>query len=308
MTPKNYLQKINFLGWLPIYTVRGDIYMNNIKIFTDSTSDLTKALIAKYDISVIPLYVNFDSLSLKDGVEITTEELYLRVEQTNKLPLTSAPSPADFIAAFKPFIENGQDIIYIGLSSQLSSTIQNAHIAAKDFPDGRIEIVDSLNVCLGIGVLALKAYEFAEKGTELKEIGNKLRALVPKLRVTFIIDTLDYLHKGGRCSALQSFVGGIFKIRPLVKMEDGKIILWDKLRGKREKCVQTLLERALSDKGNIDPSSVFVAHSSAEEDALFVKTQLEKELSINNILICNAGCVISSHCGPNTVGIIYILK
>jgi DegV family protein with EDD domain len=282
--------------------------VNNIKIFTDSTSDLDKELIEEYDISIIPLYVNFDASSYKDGVEITTEELYKKVDEGGKLPLTSAPSPADFINAFKPYIDDGKDILYIGLSSKLSSTIQNAHLAAKEFAEGRIEIIDALNVCLGIGILALKAADYAAEGKSLKEVASLVREKVLKVRVMFIIDTLDYLHKGGRCSGVQNFVGGILKIRPIVKMEDGKIILWEKLRGKREKGLLALLNKALADKDRMDKARVFVAHSAAMEDAKHLKSELEKALHINNIHVGNAGCVISSHCGPKTVGIIYMLK
>lgn len=282
--------------------------MNHIKIFADSTSDVPKELIDLYDISIVPLYVNFDSVSFKDGVEITTEELYRKVEETGRLPQTAAPAPADFSNAFKPYIDQGMDILYIGLSTQLSSTIQNAYIAAADFPEGRIEIIDSLNVCLGIGLLVLKARELVNQGKNLKETARILRETVPKVRVQFIIDTLDYLHKGGRCSAMQSFVGGILKIRPLIKMEDGKIILWEKLRGKREKCLQTMLDKLYDDKDQIDLSSVFIAHSCAEEDVFSVKEKMEEILGLTNIPIGNAGCVISSHCGPKTIGIMYLLK
>lgn len=282
--------------------------MSNIKIFTDSTSDLSPELTDLYDISIIPLYVNFDTNSYKDGLEITTEELYKKVEITGKLPLTSAPSPADFINAFKPFIDEGKDILYIGLSSKLSSTVQNVHIAAQEFPEGRIEIVDSLNVCLGIGILALKAADYVSAGKSLTDVATMVREAVPKVRVMFIIDTLDYLHKGGRCSGVQNFVGGILKIRPIIKMEEGKIILWEKLRGKREKCLHSLISRAMEDKSKFDPQRIFIAHSAALEDAENVKNELEKVFETRNIGIGNAGCVISSHCGPKTVGIIYMIK
>jgi DegV family protein with EDD domain len=282
--------------------------MSNVKIFTDSTSDLSKELIEKYNISIIPLYVNFDTISYKDGIEITTEELYKKVDEDKKLPLTSAPSPSDFIDAFKPYIDSGMDILYIGLSSKLSSTIQNAHLAAKEFAEGRIEIVDSLNVCLGIGILTLKAADYRDEGKSLPEIAALIREKVLKVRVLFIIDTLDYLHKGGRCSGVQNFVGGILKIRPIVKMEGGKIILWEKLRGKREKGLLTVLNKTLADKNLMDLDRVFVAHSAAPEDARYLEAELKISVEINKLYIENAGCVISSHCGPKTVGIIYMLK
>lgn len=282
--------------------------MGKIKIFTDSTSDLSNEFIKQNDISIIPLYVNLNEKSYKDGVEITTEELYMEVEQYNMLPLTSAPSPSDFYNAFKPSIDEGKDIIYIGLSSELSATIQNAYIAAKEFPDGRIEIIDSLNVSMGIGLLVLKALGLANENLALKEIALIMRERVPKLRVMFIIDTLEYLHKGGRCTSIQSFVGGILKIRPVIKMVDGKIILWQKLRGKRSKALAALLDNVLADKDNMDLERFAVTHSMCLEDAEYLSNELKSKLGIHEIIIGNAGCVISSHCGPNTVGIIYFLK
>lgn len=282
--------------------------MGNVKIFTDSTSDLNKDFIKKYDISIVPLYVNFDSESYRDGFELTTEELYKKVEVTGRLPKTSAPSPGDFISAFKPYIDEGKDIIYIGLSSQLSTTIQNAHLAAKEFPEGRIHIVDSLSVNLGIGILVLKAADYIAEGKSSKETAELIREKVSKTRLLFMIDTLDYLYKGGRCSALQSFVGGILKIRPIVNMEDGKLILFEKHRGKREKGFDSLVNKVLKDKENIDLERIFISHSLAPEDAKYMKDKLEKALDINNITVEDAGCVISSHCGPKTAGIIYMLN
>lgn len=282
--------------------------MSNIKIFTDSTSDLSKEFIKQHDISIIPLYVNFDNASYMDGIEITTEELYKKVASDNKLPLTSAPSPGDFINAFKPYIDAGKDIIYIGLSSELSSTIQNAHLAAQEFPEGRIEIVDALNVSLGIGILVMKASDYVDEGKPLKEVASLVREKVLKVRVMFIIDTLDYLHKGGRCTAIQSFMGGILKIRPIVKMENGKILLWEKVRGRREKGIHSMLNKALADKDKMEFERIFVAHSVALEDAKYLKANLVKALNTSNISLGDAGCVISSHCGPKTVGIIYLIK
>jgi DegV family protein with EDD domain len=282
--------------------------MSNIKIFTDSTSDLSQELIEQYDISIIPLYVNFGEKSYKDGVEITAEELFKKVDEYNRLPMTSAPSPSDFHDAFKPFIDQGKDILYIGLSSKLSSTIQNANIAAGEFPENRLSIIDSLNVSLGIGLLVLKAADYARKGMTLKEISSIIQEKVSKLRVFFIIDTLEYLQKGGRCSSLQSLVGGILKIKPVIKMEDGKVILWEKLRGKREKGLAELISKVLKDKDKIDLERIVLAHSMCFGDAVYIKTELKAKLNANQILIGNTGCVISSHCGPKTVGIIYMIK
>lgn len=281
--------------------------MSNVKIFTDSTSDLTPEILKDLDISVVPLYVNFDEHSFIDGVNITTKELYEKIEEEGKLPKTAASSPANFHNAFKPFIDEGKDIVFIGLSSELSSHLQNASIAAGEFPEGRIHIVDSLNLSSAIGLLVMKAADFAAKGMSAGEVAEKTRQLVPKVKTAFVIDTLDYLHKGGRCSAIQSFVGGMLKVRPIVKVVDGKMILGQKLMGKREKALNTMLNNVIKDKDNIDTDRVMVTHS-ISDDADYLKAELSKNINAKEIIVTQAGCVISSHCGPNTIGILYIEK
>ncbi|MGF7060370.1 DegV family protein [Brassicibacter mesophilus] len=280
--------------------------MAKVKIFTDSTADLSQELIQKHDISIVPLYVGFGDDTYKDGIEITTVQLYDEVKKVGKLPKTSAPSPADFINAFKKSIDEGNEILYIGLSTKLSSTIQNARIAASEFPDAKIEIVDSLNLSTGIGLLVMKAVDYANQGMNIKEISSKIRELVPKVETAFVPDTLDYLYLGGRCSALQSIFGNVLRIRPVIKVIEGGMTVGQKARGKREKILDTMLKNALKDKNNMDLTRVFVTHSLGFHDAQYLKEQLEKTLNVNDVIITDAGCVISSHCGPNTVGILYI--
>lgn len=281
--------------------------MSNVKIFTDSTSDLTPEILKENDISVIPLYVNFDDKSFIDGITITTEGLYKKVEEYGMLPKTSAATPNDFYNAFKPCIDEGKDIVFIGLSSELSSHLQNALLAAGEFPEGRIQIVDSLNLSSAIGLLVMKAVDFSKEGMGAALIAENIRNLVPKVKTAFVIDTLEYLHKGGRCSALQSFAGSVLKIRPVVKVVDGKMILAQKLMGKREKALNTMLQNVLKEKDAIDLSRVMVTHS-ISNDTEYLKSELSKYLNAKEIIVTQAGCVISSHCGPNTIGILYIEK
>lgn len=282
--------------------------MGEVKIFADSTCDLSRDLIESNNISIVPLYVSFDDDTYKDGVEIRTKELYSKVDKHDKLPKTSAPSPLDFINAFKPFIDEGRDILYIGLSTKLSSTIQNARIAASEFPNANIEIVDSCNLSTGIGLLVMKAVDLAKENLGVEEIAKRIRELVPRVETAFVPDTLEYLHKGGRCSSLQALMGSVLKIRPIIKVVDGGMIVGQKARGKREKILETMLENALKDKDNMDRKRVFVTHTEGLEDAMFLKKELEANLDVEEIIITDAGCVISSHCGPNTIGILYILN
>jgi len=278
--------------------------MPRIKIFSDSTSDLNPEWIQTYDIGVIPLYVVFGDESLKDGVEITPEQLYARVDQDGRLPKTAAPSPADFMAAFRPYIEQGDDILYISLSSELSSTYQNAKIASTEFPEGRISVVDSLNLSSGIGLLVMKAAQAAEKGQTLAEVTKLVESVRPHVRTEFVIDTLEYLYKGGRCSGMQNLIGSLLKIRPVIRVADGKMTPAYKVRGKREKAMDQMLQNSLADKEQIDKDLIIVVHTMAKEDALALQKTLQEQTGAR-VEITTAGCVICSHCGPKTIGIIY---
>ncbi|GGH14259.1 DegV family protein [Paenibacillus segetis] len=282
--------------------------MSKVKIFADSTSDLLASWINQYNIGVIPLYVVFDEESFKDGVEITPAELYQRVEKTDRLPKTTAPSPKDFMDAFGPHIERGEDILYISLSSELSSTYQNALIAAAEYPENRVRIVDSLNLCSGIGLLVMKAARAAESGQSLDEIVSLVEAYRPLVETEFVIDTLEYLYKGGRCSGMQNFIGSLLQIRPVLKVVDGGIIPAYKIRGKKEKAVGQMLDNTLANTDMMDNDLIIVVHTYAEEEALRLAAILREQTGAREVAVAEAGCVISSHCGPHTIGIMYTKK
>lgn len=279
--------------------------MGKVKVFSDSTCDLSPDLIEKHQIGIVPLYVLFNDDSFLDGIDITTQDLYNKVEQTGSLPKTAAPSPGDFITAFKPYIDAGEDIIYIGLSSEFSATLNNARLATMEFPQGRIQVVDSRNLSTGVGLLVMKAVDYAEEGLNINEIADKVTQLIPMVETEFIIDTLEYLHKGGRCSGVTRFVGAMLKIRPSIKVVDGKMVPAQKFRGTRKKALKGLLDTALQHKGNIDLDRIFVTHS-ISEDSPYLKEELLQATGAKEVIITQAGCVISSHCGPNTIGILFI--
>ncbi len=282
--------------------------MNKVKIFTDSTCDLDKQVAKNRNISIIPLYVVFKGQNYKDGIDIKTEELYNKVEKLDELPKTSAPTPIDFYNSFKPYIDDGFDIVYIGLSSKISSTIQNAKLAANQLPENRVKIIDSLNLSGGIGFLVLKACDLLEQGLNASEIEKNITELVPKIRTSFIVDTLEYLHKGGRCSDMQSIIGSVLKIKPIVKVVDGNVVLGQKKRGKRKKIINHLLNSVYKTKNKINTDRIIVGHSMNPKDCEYIKNELKNKLDIKEIIDYNAGCIISSHCGKNTVSIIYSEK
>lgn len=282
--------------------------MEKIKIFADSTCDLSPELIEQHDIGIIPLNIIFGDDIFQDGVDITTKELYEKVEKYKSLPKTSAASPGVFKTAFEPYINKGYNIIYISISSELSATYQNAILASGMFDEGRIEIVDSRNLSTGIGILVLNAVDFKNQGFTAKEIAQKISELTSKVETEFVIDTLDYLYKGGRCNSVQRFAGGLLKIRPSIKVIDGKMTPSKKFRGKREKVLDAFFDHVMGNVENIDKKRVIVTHSQGLESALYLKEKIAQKFDIEEILVTEAGCVISSHCGQNTVGIIYIHK
>lgn len=282
--------------------------MNHIKIFSDSTCDLPKSLLERYEVGIIPLYVTFGDDAYRDGVDMTPPELYKRVDACGKLPKTSSPSPADFVKAFEPFVNEGRKILYIGLSSHLSSTIQNAIIAGDMLGEGTVTVIDSLNLSTGIGIQVLKAAMALESGSSLEETVELVKDVRGKMETEFIIDTLDYLYKGGRCNSLQNLIGSLLRIRPVIKVVDGKMIAANKIRGKREKALEQLKQNALDHVNEMDKDIVFVTHSLSPEDAKMIQAELQEKTGAKHVILSDCGCVISSHCGPNTIGIVYARK
>lgn len=276
-----------------------------IKVISDSCSDLSPELIKRFDIDVIPLSVLVGSTDYLDGVNITTEKLFESVKQTGTLPKTSAPSVASFTQVFEKYPE----FIYISISSKLSASYQSAHLALQNLPNVKGSIIDSYNLSTGIGLLVLRAAELSQQGKSLAEITKEVKALVPTVNASFMIDTLDYLYMGGRCSSMAHVVGSILKIRPIIEVrKDGTLGVREKINGSRNKCLNTLLDDFSKNKDRIDSGRVFITHVLCPEDALFLKSELEKIMTIEEICITDAGSTIASHCGPGTIGILYFTK
>src|SRR5690606_31041514 len=204
--------------------------MDNFVLVTDSTSDLAPDMIRRYGIRVVPLKVVFGQEVLDDGVNCDAALVFRKVEETGTLPTTSAASPGDFAKLFGELAEEGKKALYIGLSAEFSSTLQSAKIAAAELPEGTVEIVDSRNLSTGIGILVMQAARLREKGKSLQETAEAIRAMTDRVRTAFVIETLEYLYKGGRLSALSHMVGSMLKIRPLVKVVDGRMIVGEKIR------------------------------------------------------------------------------
>lgn len=284
--------------------------MNKVKLIADSTCDLTPEIIQENDITILPLYVVFENQSFKDGVDITTETLYEEVEKRIMLPKTAAIAPVDFIRYFTPYINQGMDIVFISIGSKISSTYNNAMIASLEFPEGRIMVVDSLNLSSAIGLLVLKACKMKNEGLSAREIKEKLDTLVPYVHAQFSVPNLEFLHKGGRCSGTKRFFGTMLRVKPIIRVKEGTLLLDDKAYGKYEKALDLMIDDLIAHQEILDLDCVMITHSFGDEEYRYILKHIPQNIKdkVELILQTKAGCVISSHCGKRTIGILYITK
>ncbi len=283
--------------------------MNKVIIIADSTVDLTPELIKKHNIVTVPLIVRFDEEIYYDNETITPDELYEKVKNKGELPKTAAVAPQTFIDLFKPYIDQGCDILFSGIGAKMSSTIQNAIIASNEFPEGRIFVLDSGNLSTGTGLLILKMCKYRDEGKSAKEIFDLVSPLVTKVSAQFAVDTLEYLHKGGRCSGASKIFGTIFHIHPIIKLVDGGMIVYKKPRGAYKAALNELVNEIKGDYPNVDLDHVFVTHSGMDQNLInYLYEEVSKVVGQDHVYITRAGCVISSHCGPGTIGVLYIKK
>lgn len=282
-----------------------------IRIITDSTCDLSKELIEKYNIRVIPLHVSFpeDDTEYLDGVNINSEQLYDLAKKLNVLPKTGAVNVVEFIKVFEEELAKGNEIFYVGIGSGLSSTYNNACIAREQFPDSKIVVLDGQNLSTGTGLIVIKAARLAKEGKSLEEIKEICEKVVPLVSAKFCIDRLDYLYKGGRCSGMAMIAAHALKIHPVAKVINNKLVVYKKPRGKYENAVEVQIDEFMHDLDNIDKSCVFITHSGRMDGIeKQIYDKISPYLDKENLFITEAGCTISSHCGPKTIGILYILK
>lgn len=282
--------------------------MNKVKIITDSTNDLGSDLIAKLDIHVCPLSVSFSDESYLDGVDIDVEKLYKKVEELNELPKTAAYPIPLFEEVFKKYIDEGYDIIYTGISKQMSRTFENAYMAAQEVAPDRIFIVDSMNLSTGIGLLLLKACKYRDQGLSAAEIADRLNTDNKRVLSQFAIEKMDYLHKGGRCSSVAKIFGTLLKIKPIIAVRDGKMHVMKKPLGKMKVALDHMIKQIIQDKDRLDLDHIMITHSLAFDYCDYIYNELKKEFSDIDIICTVAGCVISSHCGKGTIGILYMIK
>ena len=278
--------------------------MAKIKVTCDSTCDLTREIYEKYNIEVLPLGVSMGDDFRQDGQNVTAQELYDYVGKTGQLPRTSAISIGTYEDCFRRLTAEGCDVIHISLSSELSSSYQNACIAAEE--TGHVQVVDSRNLSTGSGHLAILAVELADADYTARDIVKALNDMKGRIDVSFVLQTLDYLHKGGRCSGVAAFGANILKIRPEIEVKAGKMHVGKKFRGDMEKSILSYIRSRLAGQDNIQTDRIFVTHSGVPRDILDKAVALVKELQpFETVIETVAGSTISSHCGPNCLGLAF---
>lgn len=303
------LVKIRINYFLPQITILESDVLKEIMITADSTCDLPNYLIEKNNITILPLSILLGDKSYSDGVDIFPRDIYAYVNKTGDLPKTAAVTPAQYNTVFKEFTEQGKAVVHIGLSSAISSSYQNACIAAAEFED--VYCIDSKSLCTAMGLLVLKACDFREKGFDAKKIYNRVNSLVPKVSTTFVLNNLEYLHKGGRCSGVAKFSANVLGIKPSIAVdENGRLDVAKKYRGKIDLVYKQYISDSLKDVNKFDPARVVIANSGDinPEIISFAKGVIEGKNKFTEVITADAGCTISSHCGPKTLAIFYIKK
>lgn len=283
--------------------------MGRIRIVADSTSDLSAEIIRTYDITVIPLNIVLGMNSYLDGIEVTPEEIYAWSDKQNTTPKTAAPEIGKVLETLRPMTEAKEDIIFFGISEEMSVTCQVVQMAAAELEYNRIWVINSKNLSTGIGLQVLRAAQMAQEGTSTERIVSELEKDRDKVCASFVVDTLTYLQRGGRCSAVTALLGNTLKLKPMIAVKDGKMGVDRKYRGRQQAVIRSYTKDLESDLLAADPTRVFITHSGIDE-LIEQETYnyLESLHYFEDILITRAGGVISSHCGPNTLGILYYKK
>ncbi|MBR0466406.1 MAG: DegV family protein [Clostridia bacterium] len=278
-----------------------------IKLSSDSTTDLGKELQEKYNVSILPMGVTLGGNLYYDGVDITPEMIYEHHDKTGELPKTNANNVEECIEFFKELTKDGSAVIHFTISSDMSSTFNNARLAAEEFED--VYVVDTRNLSTGGGLLVLAAADMINEGLEAKDIAEKLKEIAPNVDASFVIDSLEYLYKGGRCSALSVFGANLLKLKPCIAVKNGVMDVDKKYRGKYEVVLEEYIKDRLHDPDNIVPTRAFITHAGCDEAVVKKMIELVKSTGIfDEVFETRASSTVSSHCGKDTLGVLFIRK
>ena len=276
-------------------------------IASDSTCDLSPELIEHYGVKILPLGVTLGENNYTDGVDVNPDMIYAHYEKTGELPKTAAVNIADFEHFFEKCVKEGYSVVTFTIGSTMSSTYNNARLAAEDFED--VYVVDTKNLSTGGGLLVLAACDMAAEGKTAKEIAEECEALTDKVDASFVIDNLEFLHKGGRCSALAVLGANVLQLKPCITVRDGKMGVGKKYRGRFDVVLKSYIKDMVGDASDIRNDRIFVTHAGCDEAIIRACVDQVSELGVfEEVLITRAGCTVSAHCGRNTLGVLFIKK
>ena len=278
-----------------------------IIISSDSTCDLSPELVQEYNVNIIPLYVSKDGEFYKDGLEITPLDIFRHVSSGGGMCSTAAVNVEEYVEIFTALRQKADAVIHFTISADMSSCFQNASLAASELD--QVYVIDAENLSTGIGQLVLEAAIMAREGTAAKDIVDHLNQLKKKLDVSFVLDTLEYLYKGGRCSGVAALGANLLSLKPCIEVVGGKMRVGKKYRGNLEKCIEKYIRDRLADVDSLDLRRIFITHSNMDQDIVDrIQKVVEDCAPFREILQTKAGCTISCHCGPNCIGILFFRK
>lgn len=278
-----------------------------IKISSDSTCDLSPSLVAEHDINIIPLCITMAGEPFRDGVDIQPADIFAHVAAGGDLCGTTAVSVGDYAEQFAKLSKQYDGVVHICLGSGFSSSYQNACIAAEDFPN--VRVIDSMNLSTGQGHVVLEAVKLAKTLDDLDKVTQALNDLTPRVEASFILDRLDYMVKGGRCSMVAALGANLLKLKPCIEVADGKMRMCKKYRGVYTKCLDQYVTDRLKDRDDIIPERIFITYTTCSDEGVKVVYEKVREYGhFTDILETHAGCTVSCHCGPGTLGVLFIRK
>mgnify|MGYP005969627555 FL=1 len=276
-----------------------------VKIISDSTCDLSPALLERYDIAVTPLCVIKDGKDFHDGVDITPADIFAHVDGGGDLCSTSAVSQYEYGEMFARYANEYDAVVQITIGANFSCCYQNACAAAQEYAN--VFVVDSENLSTGQGLLVVAAAKLAEQGLSGAEIAERVRALAPKVEASFLIERLDYMRKGGRCSAVAALGANLLHLKPCIEVRNGKMAVCKKYRGSFEKCIRQYVKERLDGREDIAPELAFITHAAADANVVAAaKEEAAQYGSFESVEETQAGCTVSSHCGPGTLGVLFL--
>ncbi|MBQ3068477.1 MAG: DegV family protein [Clostridia bacterium] len=283
---------------------------NPVILCADSTCDLSPELLEANGVRLYPFHVILEEATYQDGIDLTPDDIVRTYEEKKVLPHTAAINVQEYVDFFRPFIEQGYDIVHISLGSGISSSHQNCRLAAEEF-EGRVFPIDSCNLSTGSGLLVLEAAERIKNGMSAAQVADEVRALTNKVSASFVIDTLEFLHKGGRCSALAMFGANLLRLKPSIRVDNtnGTMSVGKKYRGSLAKCLEEYVREELEGRDDIRLDKVFVTHSPMDASYVEqVKELVRKYQPFETVYETSAGCTVTAHCGPNTLGVLFLTK